>query len=328
MKIEISYVGSWRNKFLDGDNNSPLPKNGRKYIASSKHLKNNFMYCNVTIDTVCGVLCRLIGDQRKLYQSREDSNYYFDAIEPHISFIDVPTNISREVVYLRNINNVYDPTKFTGIVSASPVFESDYSSDLWGIFDLSISQLRDFILNDVKVESTKVFDSYAVCDSITRIKKQKPIPIDDVKDVVTILDNEFPDKPIVIKNDKVSASHLFFRAIYIQRERLKSTYDMDTAFKLTKNAKLPGISENNFTERDFMSAFSTGGKKRVYGNPYMIPSKYGKPAQMLTKVDGKLIINLDISDEKANELKQMIENASVSSFVIGKKGVAYVTKIN
>ena len=79
MKIVVKYDSSWRNSFLDGNNNEPLPKKGRKYIASMTSLKKseNFIKRDITKDTIMGVLNRLIGDQRKLYQSREDENYYF-----------------------------------------------------------------------------------------------------------------------------------------------------------------------------------------------------------------------------------------------------------
>jgi hypothetical protein len=40
-----------------------------------------------------------------------------------------------------------------------------------------------------------------------------------------------------------------------------------------------------------------------------------------------LIIELNIDKEKAEELEQMIEAAGVSSFYLGKKGLAYVEEI-
>ncbi len=73
MKITIEYEASWRNSFLDGSNNELLPQKGRKYIASIKAIDDkpeNFIRRDITKDTVMGVLNRLIGDQRKLYQAR------------------------------------------------------------------------------------------------------------------------------------------------------------------------------------------------------------------------------------------------------------------
>ena len=48
---------------------------------------------------------------------------------------------------------------------------------------------------------------------------------------------------------------------------------------------------------------------------------------MLTKASGQLEINIDIDKDKAREIKTMIENAAVSSFYLGKKGLAYVSDL-
>ena len=68
----------------------------------------------------------------------------------------------------------------------------------------------------------------------------------------------------------------------------------------------------------------------IWGNPYVretLESGEGRTKSFLTKASGVLSINLDISIEKAKELRQMIDDAAVSSFYLGKKGLAYVTKI-
>ena len=105
MKITITYEASWRNSFLDGSNNDSLPKNGRKFIGSMTNLKNadHFINRNITIDTVMGILNRLIGDQRKLYQARSSEDYYFRDIESQVRFVDKPEHVNPEVVYIRNI---------------------------------------------------------------------------------------------------------------------------------------------------------------------------------------------------------------------------------
>jgi len=89
MKIIIEYDSSWRNSFLDGSNNEPLPKKGRKFIGSMTSLRKpeNFKKHELTLDTVMGVLNRLIGDQRKLYQARKDADhYFFKDLESSITF--------------------------------------------------------------------------------------------------------------------------------------------------------------------------------------------------------------------------------------------------
>ena len=64
MKITIEYDSSWRNSFLDGSNGEPLPKKGRKFVGSMTSLQKpeNFMPRDISLDTVMGLLNRLIGD--------------------------------------------------------------------------------------------------------------------------------------------------------------------------------------------------------------------------------------------------------------------------
>ena len=47
MKIQIEYDSSWRNSFLGGSNNEPLPSKGREFLGSMTNLKKegNFKAC-------------------------------------------------------------------------------------------------------------------------------------------------------------------------------------------------------------------------------------------------------------------------------------------
>ena len=101
MQIIIEYESSWRNSFLDGSNNEALPKKGRKFIGSMTSLKQgeNFIQREITLNTVMGILNRLIGDQRKLYQARNHPDYYFADIEPLVRFEDKQEVNNNEIVY-------------------------------------------------------------------------------------------------------------------------------------------------------------------------------------------------------------------------------------
>ena len=144
MRITIEYESAWRNSLLEGSNNEPLPKNGRKFIGSMTSLKKseNYLERNISIDTVMGVLNRLIGDQKKLYQARQDPHYFFKEIESKIQFDDYPTHVSNEVAYIRNITGSTDQNSYTGMIKVSdPIFSSDYSPKLRGILFLTIFYL-------------------------------------------------------------------------------------------------------------------------------------------------------------------------------------------
>jgi hypothetical protein len=153
MKLSIFYESSWRNSFLDGSNNEPLPKDGRKFVGSMTELKKegNFIQRPITHDTVMGVLNRLIGDQRKLYQARESTDYYFKAMErdQKITFNDRQSRLiaNNEIVYIRNVSGSTDQNTFTGLIKANdPAFNSAYSSQLWSVLYLGFNDLVTFIL--------------------------------------------------------------------------------------------------------------------------------------------------------------------------------------
>ena len=79
-----------------------------------------------------------------------------------------------------------------------------------------------------------------------------------------------------------------------------------------------------------MKPFTTGGGKKIWGSPYIKKEKIkglGEVSSILTKASGHLEITIDVGPAKGREIQNLIENAGVSSFYIGKKGLAYVTKI-
>ena len=351
MKIEIEYEASWRNSFLDGSNNEALPKNGRKYIASSTNLgkSENYIKRDVTLSTVMGILNRLIGDQRKLYQAKNDENYYFKDIEKFITFFDIPKAENSEIVYLRNMSGNFDKKSFAGAVDIEhKLFTSDFSYHLWSVLDFSLKDLIQFIiskkyylfLNQEEVNPLLFEDKISSWKDIDISKlEEENISKDDIVSMIDYLNNDIEVNAALSsrfprlnkgfsdieyqKNGKLVTRALYCSSLYLQAIRLSEVYDMH-------NLYLKGFSVNGFTPKDFMSLF-TGGKKLVYGNPYIAKSFVqgeGQVTSKLTKVNGQLEIILDIDREKAKELEQMIENAGVSSFYLGKKGLAYVTHID
>ena len=343
MRITIKYEASWRNSFLGGSNNEPLPKGGREFLGSMTALakKNaegdyaNFIKREISHDTIMGVLNRLIGDQRKLYQSRQSDNYFFADIEPHITFNDLQDRtkpINSEMVYIRNMTGNTDQNAFTGMIKANdPVFSESYSNAFWGILTLDVENLCQFI-NDVdfQILSTVQFDPIIVLQKLEDLNGLKAIDLTEtVQLAIETLRKSFPDVEYKIINEKIKPIELYCSALYLQISRLKSQkYDVSKA--LTKSGGISGISKRGFTPKDFMNTYTTGNKKPIWGNPYLLKEKRkgeGEVTSLLTKANGTLDIQLEISNEKALQLKNMIENAGVSSFYIGKKGLAYVDSL-
>ena len=329
MKITIEYEASWRNSFLNGSNNEPLPKNGRNFIASMKELEKNENYRSrsVTLDTVMGVMNRLVGEQRKLYQARADKNYYFREIEAKVNFSDNPSVLNREIVYIRNMKKSTDRNSFTGMIKANvPVFQSDYSAEFWGILAFDLNQLIEFIINDAATPDIAL-DPVTILQQLATIEKMKPLAYEGrIEQASKILSERFEDYiPFNTKKEQ-KILPMYCSALYLQMERLKKKFDMQTA--KSKKGCISGISKNKFTPRDFMKCYTTGKEKLIYGNPYIQkPKGKGKISNILTKTNGTLEIFLDIGLEQAEELKKMITYAGVSSFYLGKKGLAYVSEI-
>lgn len=335
MQIIIEYESSWRNSFLDGSNNQPLPKGGRNFIASMTTLKQagNYKKRDVSKDTVMGILNRLIGEQRKLYQARQDKEYYFSEIEKILQEEDIldRSTISNEMVYIRNISGSTDQNSFTGMIKANdPAFKSEYSSELWGILWLDLDEVAQFICDEKYLIQTDIgLDPILVCSQIELLSAEKAIDaIDSVKDALDILQSKFDDVNYLNAKEQLPLISLYASALYLQIERLSKKYDLTNA--LTKNGGLSGISKRGFTKKDFMDRYTTGSKKLIWGNPFLLKEKKkgeGEVVSILSKANGQLIINLNISKDQARDLEEKIENAGVSSFYLGKKGLAYVTDI-
>ncbi len=334
MLIRIEYESSWRNSFLDGSNDEPIPSKGRKYIASGKGLtkSENYIPREVEKSTVMGILNRLIGDQRKLYQAREDEVYYFKEIESLVTYKDIPKDISSELVYLRNMSGNFDENLFSGMIKANDkMFTSEYSKAFWGVLELDLDEVISFIINAVKIQKDISLDPFYIVNKFEKIKKLKPVDeSDELLKAIKILENNFNDIS-TYRNDKkkIKILEVYCSALYLQKDRLSKEYDVSAL--LTKTKTIKGFSKKNFTTKDFMAHITTGGKKIAYGNPYIVKKfekGVGKTTSMLKKVNGILEITLKINEDKAEELEEHIENAGVSTFYLGKKGLAYVTYID
>lgn len=341
MRITIKYEASWRNSFLDGSNSEPLPKGGRTFVGSMTTLGKrdnqgnypNFIKREITHDTVMGVLNRLIGDQRKLYQSRNCPKYFFLDLEEHISFNDQQNQsepINTETVYIRNMEGNTDQNSFTGMIKANdPVFTSHYSNIFWGVLTLDIESLCHFIVDEnFQVSSSKQFNPLDVLQKLDELNKLKVIDVEMVKNALDTLQKYFSDVAYKIVDNKIKPIELYCSALYLQINRLSQEYDVSLA--LTKNGGLAGISKRGYTPKDFMDRYTTGTKKPIWGNPYQLKERRkgeGEVVSLLTKANGTLDILLNIPEDKAKQLQEMIDAAGVSSFYLGKKGLAYVDVI-
>ena len=334
MKITIDYDSCWRNSFLGGSNNEPLPSKGREFVGSMTNLKKegNFKLRDITLDTIMGLLNRLIGDQRKLYQARSkmyESKYYFEDIESKVIFIDKP-NLTNEMTFIRNMNGSTDQNSFTGMIKVTdPVFTSDYASEFWGVLNLDFQQVINFIINNSQIDTSIALNPLSIINRLELLNKEKAVENkEEITNTVSVLKTYFPDIEYINKKELVTPISIYCSALYLQLGRLEKTYDMSTA--KTKVGGISGISKRGFTKKDFMDRYTTGPKKTIWGNPFIKKEKIkgqGEVISKMTKASGQLEITIDVEPDKSREIKTLIENAGVSSFYLGKKGLAYVSNI-
>jgi len=338
MIITIEYEASWRNSFLDGSNNEPVPKKGRSFVGSMTKLgkEENYKSRGITLDTVLGVLNRLIGDQRKLYQSKKefgDHKHYFADIAQAIQFEDKQKVQNQEIAYIRNMSGNTDQNTFTGMIKVNdPAFQSDFSPELWGVLSLDFDSLCEFILEakDVDVDVDVELNPISILGRLEEIKKMKSVENSGAARLAAekLVADFDKFKPLDNKGN-LKLLPIYCTSLYLQLKRLEQQYDMSGA--KSKMGGISGISNNGFTPKDFMDRYTTGSKKLIYGNPYVrdeFVKGEGKIKHTLTKASGHLDIHLNIDMERAIELKKLIDNAGVSSFYLGKKGLAYVSHID
>jgi len=297
--------------------------------------KENYISREITFDTVLGILNRLIGDQRKLYQAKEGlggDKHYFEDISTGITYEDKPSIVNHEIAYIRNISGNTDRNSFTGMIKAQdPAFQSDFSPEFWGVLFLDFEQLCAFILDEnIKIECAAEVNPICILNRFDEIKKMEYVSnTGNVKAASEKLASHFEKYDSKENKGKLKACPFYCSSLYLQLSRLRKSYDLSSV--LSKNNSISGISKNNFTPKDFMERYTTGSKKLIYGNPYVreeFIKGEGKIKHTLKKVSGQLDIQLDIKLERAIELKNLIDCAGVSSFYLGKKGLAYVSRID
>lgn len=339
MKIIIDYTSSWRNSFLDGNNNEVLPKKGRNFVGSMTSLRKpeNFIKREVTLDTVMGLLNRIIGDQRKLYQARGDDNYFFKDIDvpnhPLIKFDDLDHKriVTNEMTYIRNITGSTDQNSFTGAIKTNDaMFLSDYSAEFWGVLALDFEELCHFIISDNKVLASIATNPVSIIAKLELLNKEKPVANEGLaSEAMQKLTQTFEGIEYLNRKGEIMPISLYCSSLYLQLERLSDQFDMSSA--QTKAGGISGISKRGFTTKDFMNRFTTGDKKKIWGNPYIRKERIkgvGEVVSLMTKASGQLEIEINIDKERAEKIEGMIEDAGVSSFYLGKKGLAYVSDIN
>ena len=194
---------------------------------------------------------------------------------------------------------------------------------------MSVDELLRFINGEnIEPKTNPVLEPLQILKRLEEIKKII-IPVTaEIQQTASILSSLSPKFLLKELNEKVRVLSLYCSSLYLKLDQLSEWYSTE-AIRAPRGG-LTGISHNGFTPKNFMERFSTGPQKIIWGNPYLSKIKKkgeGEVISMLDKAHGQLTINLNISDSQAKELQDLIENAGVSTFYLGKKGLAYVSDI-
>lgn len=108
---------------------------------------------------------------------------------------------------------------------------------------------------------------------------------------------------------------------------------------IKSGGNIEGIAtlSGGMTIKDFYSRVAP--KKQSWSSPYFFDTKYLKKQNAkqfnaistklgMGKESGLLEISIEVDEEKAKELREQIKAVGVSTFQLGKKGLAYIQEIN
>ncbi|XPF94391.1 type I-Fv CRISPR-associated protein Cas5fv [Colwellia sp. RE-S-Sl-9] len=199
MRILIEFDSCWQTSFLGDDTKKPIGKVSSKINKpSSDGYMQKFVATSgtrgetpvsISLSTILGVLSRLIGDQRKLYQSRQSGNYYFSDLEDKITWSLSEPKMVNELIYLTNkSDDRCGQSSFLGVLEDdNPWFFAKDSNLLWSVLFLNQEQLVEFILSK----------------NINLITTENCLPKDLIERVNKISDSKSEEGQVLKTRDKL-----------------------------------------------------------------------------------------------------------------------------
>lgn len=348
MEIVINYSGKWGNSFLSPPNelneddvlnnkNVSIHKD-RSYVASLSNLNSLkgdvldfYKKRDISLDTVYGVIYRLCGATYNLEKLKiKDKSIISSLIKNKKISFESKEIETQETVFLRNKELSSERESYSGLPDDSFLKLENIQKYL-NVLNYNRENLLKYLLEDKFFEQeTEINDILTLLNLLNEsLDKKNGFLIKE--DEIEFVNNKYK---ILFEKEIESKSNLRLLAINKAMKEF-SEVNVNSKKYLTSNNTLAGISLNgkSFTLKDLMKKFAE--KKIVYGNPYIINSwikdeENGKNINFnkkLSKSHGQLIINIECDYDTSLELETMIYNAGVSSFYVGKKGLAYIKEI-
>lgn len=359
-------------------------KKENTYLENIKELNKyypNYKYSDITDNTILGILCRLVGEVRRLDSLKIE--HPIISLKDKISFKNFNKTFQNEVILLHTpLKEVQNNAG--GLVSADKsdhflLNKNNLSETLLNVFTLKeqdeiIDLLRKMSNNDMEVfysqykEDIKINTFvkemllaeekhkniiqgfYFKSDDIVwkeidkRLFKGKEFDINHLeKEVLNNIDNKKFSIKEEIKELEVEEIFNIYGVLFAQKiEFLKRNNLFKKEFEKYLNSRnsIKGLapSSGGLTVKDYFNNF-VDGKKMSWTMPYQVDVKkelfkkddwkdFNTSAKLgITKESGYIEIYINVDKEEALKLYEMIENAGVNTFHLGKKGLAYIENI-
>lgn len=310
-------------------------------VAVIKKRFPHYDYQGIGKDTVLGLLCRLVGDVRRLDDVKKLPNHPIIGIEKDISFCDDPEykQFQSETMLL------HTPIKEVsglgaGIISKDHFFASSnpLSEVLCSVFNARTLQDISQLYNGLKANKDNLLNG-KYGKSITPLQI-----VEEMKFFENLTQENKSHFNSLVKTSKVKniGGVLMVEMVaYLTRLNAFSKGKWRLADYVNNKGSFPGIGSSSgiFTVKDFYSLF-VNKKKQSWVMPYQVnlyKDFFANDDQKILnthanvgviKECGRLRISIDRPYEECLALVQQIEEASVQTFQIGKKGLAYIEKID
>ncbi len=345
----------------------------------------NFQYADITENTVVGILCRLVGEIRRL--DMLDNTHPVLKLRNKITFKNENVSFQNENVLLHttlkevqnNAGGLIDEAKSSHFLLS----KNALSETLLSVFEIKNQSELIELLNGLKNNDPKFFySSYLKPIKVDSFLKEHILADNTHKEIILGLDyhdgknrllevngrlffgedinvialknyilqgNDNPNfKPASITEERKKLNvdeifnvfgFLFAKKISFLRENNLFKNEFETSLNGQKTS-IRGLApgSGSITIKDYYTNF-VSEKKMAWTMPYSVALKkdlfvkndlneFNAGAKIgVTKECGVLTINLNLSKEEEEWVLEKIENAGVNTFNLGKKGLAYVSKI-
>ena len=367
MKIIIGYNDSWSVTNLLGNQKTHFNKVRPQVVDKKDFDKENEKFeisktqsfprkDEITINTIWGILYRIVGDVRPLHFLLE-KDHYLKFLENSLKFEKTDVKERTEHLTFQNIGNRAkfegegdkrkltkkgyenppDPSLWKGEINETNKFFTEKAlyqtllfpfvckpQELYELIvckkfrqatNLTIKDGRLRILSlDSEIKNDIKFSEEIETDKKTREEIMKSLK-DNFKKVKYV-DSDIKKYKIFI----YSALYMCYDYLYQKYEMVSGLEDELNCqefgnLQTSQNKWSAGISHRNITPKDLIARVANSMNVLTY------------PVENITVSDGVIVINCDIQGKEANQLKEMIEEANVGVFRVGKKGTAYIKEI-